>query len=143
MTLLLIQAVATLMLTGLIWTIQVVHYPLMDDVGEPTFVAYHRRHAQRITWLVAPLMPAELGAALLIALAPPVGVPAPWAWTGLGLVVAVWVATAAWSVPAHARLSTGFDAAAHRRLVRTNVIRTALWSARAALVVALLVWHVA
>ena len=42
-------------------------------------------------------------------------------------------------VPLHRRLQGGFDAAAHRRLVRTNWLRTAAWTLRAALALRLAV----
>ena len=40
-------------LTGLIWTIQVVHYPLFARVGEAEWRAYEREHQRRITLVVA------------------------------------------------------------------------------------------
>ena len=39
---------ATLYLTGLIWVIQIVHYPLMDRVPGEAFVEFHHQHARRI-----------------------------------------------------------------------------------------------
>lgn len=51
---------ATWALIGLIWTIQLVHYPLFAQVGRHTFKAYHHRHTTQITWVVAPLMLMEL-----------------------------------------------------------------------------------
>ena len=51
---------ATWALVGLIWTIQLVHYPLFAQVGRDTFKAYHHRHTTQITWVVAPLMLTEL-----------------------------------------------------------------------------------
>jgi hypothetical protein len=41
-------------------------------------------------------------------------------------------------VPRHDALARGWDAAAHRALVRSNWVRTAAWSARAALLLAAL-----
>ena len=49
---------ATLALVGLIWTVQLVHYPLMAEV-RTGFARYHELHRERITWIVAPLMGAE------------------------------------------------------------------------------------
>lgn len=131
MTPLLLQAATTLPLTGLIWTIQLLHYPLMDGVGGEAFARYHARHTRRMTWLVALLMPAELLASVWIVFALPARITPALAWTGLVLVLLVWAATAALSIPAHARLAQGFDARAHRRLVQTNWIRTVAWSLRA------------
>ena len=52
---------------------------------------------------------------------------------GAALVALIWGVTFLISVPCHAALSAGFDAAAHDRLVSTNWIRTIAWTARAAL----------
>jgi len=133
-TILLIHAGATLAMVGLIWFVQVVHYPLMARVGEDRFVAYERAHARRTTCVVAPLMFAELGsAAVILAIG---ATPAALSITGLVLLAALWGSTFLVQVPLHARLGQGFDAAMHRRLVATNRARTVLWSARG--VVALL-----
>ena len=62
-TLFVIHLACSCALVGLIWTMQVVHYPLLKQVGPEEFVAYHARHMALITWLVGPLMLAELGSA--------------------------------------------------------------------------------
>lgn len=132
------HAAATLALVGLIWTVQVVHYPLMAHVGAAGYRAFQAAHERRITVVVGPLMLVEAASAALLALAPPAGASRVLAWLGLGLVLVVWALTQWVSVPCHARLRAGFDAAAHRRLVRTNWLRTAAWTARGALALALL-----
>jgi len=43
------------------------------------------------------------------------------------------------SIPAHERLTSGYDADAHRRLVQTNWLRTGAWSARGLIAIALVV----
>jgi hypothetical protein len=130
-----VHAVSTLVLVGLIWTIQVVHYPLFAKVGESAFAEYHHAHTQRITLLVGPLMLAELATAVLLAVRPPSGIERIETFVGLALVVAIWATTFLVSVPLHAKLGRGFDHSAIRLLVATNWIRTALWSARVPLVV--------
>ena len=47
--LLLLQLATTLPLAGLIWTIQVVHYPLFAGVGPARFAAYHADHSHGMT----------------------------------------------------------------------------------------------
>ena len=54
------NAAVTLMLVGLILTIQVVHYPLFARVGAAGFAAYEAAHSARITVLVMPLMGLEV-----------------------------------------------------------------------------------
>ena len=131
--LVLFHLAATLILVGLIWTIQLVHYPLMSMVGPETFLAYHGAHSTQITLLVGPLMVAEALTALLLALSPPEGVSARACWLGLALVVLIWLSTMFLQVPAHNQLSQGFQVEAHRWLVRSNWVRTLAWTARGAL----------
>lgn len=124
--LILVHAAATWFLVGLIWIVQVVHYPLFAGVGADGYVAYQRSHMTRITWIVAPAMFAEVFAAgALVWL-----VGTPLAWIGAALLVLVWVSTFGVQVPLHARLTESFDARTHRLLVTTNWARTLLWSAR-------------
>ncbi len=118
-------------LAGLIWTIQVVHYPLFSRVGREGFAAYEQAHSGMITPLVGPVMLAELAAAALLVAARPRAVPAWAAWTLLALVGVIWASTFLVQVPAHGTLARGFDEAAHARLVGSNWIRTAAWTARA------------
>lgn len=137
-TLLLIQAFATLYLVGLIWFVQLVHYPLMARVGSQGYPTYQQLHERKTTWAVAPAMFVELGCAIYLVFATPQHV-APWlAWLGLLLVVLLWLSTAFLQVPSHKKLGQGFDAIAHGRLVNTNWLRTALWSARGVIVLAMI-----
>jgi hypothetical protein len=129
-----VQLAATLALCGLIWMVQLVHYPLLARVGAEQFRAYHREHARRITWVVAPLMLAEAAASSLLLLARPSAVPLWAVWTGWLLVAAIWLSTGLLQVPCHARLTHGFEARTQRRLVASNWLRTLAWTARGALV---------
>lgn len=124
---------ATLAMVGLIWTIQLVHYPLMAEVRNG-FVNYHDQHCARIAWLVGPLMGVEALTGLLLLYERPPGVGQIPVWVGFLLIGLIWAATAFLSVPEHSRLTRGYDARAISRLVDTNWIRTLAWSARGALV---------
>ncbi|PSQ80308.1 MAG: hypothetical protein BRD46_04460 [Bacteroidetes bacterium QS_8_68_15] len=131
--LLLVHAGATLMMLGVILVVQVVHYPLFAQVGAANYAGYQKRHMRRITVVVLPTMSVELITAAWLAFAPPPAVPAWTAWTGLALAVLIWASTGLVQTPLHRRLADGFDARAHRRLVRTNALRTVAWAARGAL----------
>jgi hypothetical protein len=127
------QVVLTLVLVGLILTIQIVHYPLLAAVGPSHFAAYHAAHARRISLLVVPLMTAELALAAWLVFETPGFVPRWSAWLGLALAAAIWLSTFLAQVPQHAVLARGFDVRAHAGLVAGNWIRTAGWLARGAL----------
>ena len=133
------HAASTLAMAGVIWFVQVVHYPLFAAVGREGFAAYESGHRRLTAWVVAPLMLAELAAAAALPFRPALADPR-WApWAGLALLAVVWLSTFAVQVPLHDRLGRGFDAVVHRRLVRTNWVRTAAWTARAALALLILV----
>ena len=131
---LLAQAAATLFMTGLIWFVQIVHYPLLRQVGSRAFAGYERAHTRWTSWVVGPPMLIEAATSLLTAFLPRAGVPAWQAWSGFVLVALIWISTVALQVPRHRRLSIGFEPSAHRSLVLTNWIRVGGWSLRAALV---------
>jgi hypothetical protein len=138
---LLAQVISTWFLVGLIWTIQIVHYPLFAAVGVDRFVAYEASHTRLITWVVGPVMLVEAATAGLFVAMRPASIPAWIPWTGLGLVILIWISTAILQVPDHAKLANGFDAAAHAHLVGTNWLRTIAWTARG-VILAVAIWPV-
>jgi hypothetical protein len=131
----LVHAAAASALCGLVWFVQIVHYPLFRRVGASGFVEYEVGHSHLTSRVVAPLMLAEAVAAVALTIWMPAE---PLIWIGLGTLTLIWLSTFLLQVPQHRRLSGGFDAVAHRRLVRTNWLRTIGWSARAAIALALL-----
>lgn len=135
--LLVVHAGATWFMTGLIWFVQVVHYAMFDRVAPGNIAGYTRYQADHMrltTWVVGPAMLLEGGTAVALLAVRPDAVPVSLAWAGVVLIALIWLSTAALQVPAHHKLTAGFDPAAHRRLVTTNWLRTAAWSARSILV---------
>ena len=65
---------ATLYMTGLIWFVQIVHYPLFSRVGNAEFPAYEQRHTVLTTWVVGPPMLVEGITALILIWLRPGGV---------------------------------------------------------------------
>jgi len=117
-------------LTGVIWTVQLVHYPAFGLVAPAEFAAYHKAHLARMGWVVmAPMVAEALLACLLV-----------WqgrdtlgsnVWWSLGLVVLIWGVTFFVSVPFHNRLAAaGFNYIAIDGLTRTNWLRTLAWTLR-------------
>ncbi len=120
---------------GLIWTIQLVHYPSFRFIDKENFLAFHRFHNQRISFIVVPVMITEIITSGLL-----------W-WNdgylslnGIGfyLVILIWVATGLLSVPNHAKLTKGKDDAVINALINTNWVRTVLWTVKALLGIYLL-----
>lgn len=138
--LILLHAAVTLMMTGVIWFVQLVHYPLFAAVDASGFTDYARQHVRRTTWVVAPLMLIEgITAALLLVRL--------WDSPGSYLMLAggvllliIWLSAGLLQVPCHRRLDQGYDPAVFVRLVRTNWIRTVGWSLRSVLA-GVIVWR--
>ncbi|TWT40820.1 hypothetical protein [Botrimarina hoheduenensis] len=129
------QLFATLYMTGVIWFVQLVHYPMFANVPADSFVEYERIHQARTFWVVGPPMLVELFTAVaMLAMRPP-GVPAWVPLVGLALLLLVDGSTALFFGPQHGRLSAGFDATLHRQLVAGNWLRTFGWTARGVLLV--------
>ena len=140
LTLLLTHAAATLYMTGLIWFVQIVHYPLAGQVGDTVFSAYQAGHMSRTAWVVIPPMLTELACAGLLVVARPEGVPAWSVWLGAALLALIWGSTALFQAPTHSALLTGPDPAKLSFLVTSNWLRTVGWSLRGGLAVAMIAW---
>lgn len=133
----LVHAVPTLLMTGVIWIIQIVHYPLYRRVGAQGFADYEREHCARISFVVLPLMLLELACSAALVVLPPGGTRS-LPMVGLLLLAVVWGSTFLFQVPCHRALELGFDARAASRLVATNWIRTVAWSLRSCVALALI-----
>ena len=139
--LLLANLILSAFLTGLIWFVQIVHYPIFRKVPASHFGAYHAAHTFTTGQVVGPPMLIELGIAGCLALQP---VPANLRWAGYAAyacVILVWAITFGIAVPLHNRLTAaGYGEAAINGLVAANWARTVAWTARTALL-AYLVHH--
>ena len=132
-----VHLVSTLFMAGLIVFVQVVHYPLMAKVGATSWVAYETEHTVRTGWVVIPPMFAELFSAFWIFTDASTERTQGVALLGLVLLAVIWLSTAILQAPAHKELSRGYDDKVHRRLVRSNWIRTFAWLARVPIAVML------
>lgn len=130
-----LHAASTVAMTGLIWFVQVVHYPLFPYAANGDFSSFADEHQRRTTRVVAPLMLSEAATAALLSISSPHPLAAR---LGGLLLVSIWLSTALIQVPLHRQLANGFDRRAARRLVSTNRWRTAAWTVRSALALQLL-----
>lgn len=137
-------------MTGLIWFVQVVHYPAFLTVaraGPDALRTYAASHASRTTLVVAPVMLVEMATALLLLIIAFADQSAPASdvrgfrigvSVGAVLIVAVWLSTFGVQVPLHGRIQATGETRFIDTLVATNWIRTVLWTARGLLSLALM-----
>jgi|YNPBryulayer2012_1023412.scaffolds.fasta_scaffold08488_2 hypothetical protein len=134
-----LNAAAALYMTGVIWLIQQVHYPLFRQVGTATFTEYHHQHVAAIFPVVALPMLVEAMCAVWLAFQPPQGVARGLLWGGLACVGLAFGVTGLVSVPCHDRLAAGFNERTLQTLVATNWWRTIAWTLHGVLSLAALV----
>ncbi len=125
---------ATLFMVGLIWFVQIVHYPLFGSVGRSGFAEYSQAHSRLTGFVVGPPMLVEAGTAVALVVRPPEVVPFSLPLIGLVLLAAVWLSTAVLQSPQHTVLGRGFAEDSHRFLVASNWVRTVLWTGRGLIV---------
>lgn len=140
--LILSQWLTTGFMTGLIWFVQIVHYPIYVHVGSEKMREYQEFHVRRTTLVVFPAMVVELlGGSLLLV----------WEWQGSAqqpalwgfiLLAIIWLSTLVLQIPNHGKIGTAksvteesksSERIAIQALVKSNWIRTFAWSGRLAL----------
>lgn len=132
-----VQTFVTTVMVGVIWTVQIVIYPLFYPYAErgecEELEKLHEYYTPKITLIVLPLMFTELGLSLWAAFSQRTS----WDFFLLFLVAIAWAVTFFISVPCHNILANGTDSTAKlsaaKRLIVTNWLRTFAWSLRAAL----------
>jgi hypothetical protein len=129
---LLLNLVFTAMLCGLIWLVQLVHYPGFLLVGAEKSIEYQRHHTTSISWIVIPLMLAELCLAIWLLLTPFTNdVFSYLNYCAFACLVIIWLATFGVAVPIHNKLTIeGYKPENIRKLIRVNWIRTIFWNLR-------------
>lgn len=108
-------------MTGAVWAMHTIHYPLMRRVPPERFAAFMEEHLSRFTRWLAPLMMVELATAINLSLY------GGWApVTNLCLLVCAWSITF-YLRPVYQQLSEGHKPELVDRLLRMNRYRTLLW----------------
>lgn len=124
----------TAYMTGVIWFVQLIKYPMLGPVTDPDFATHHQEYTRRMGWVVGPVMILEMALQVVWM----VQAPGLAAYSGGSLLSLIWISTFALQVPLHERLAREYQPRWHRQLVHTNWIRTLAWTLRSALLIATL-----
>lgn len=123
-------------LCGLIWTVQIVHYPYFIYTDETKFSNAMTFHKKRVSYIVIPVMFTELLTSfwLVFNSAEQIVFHA----AGLVVVLLIWLITFLLQVPLHSSLTSQYNSVTIQQLVRSNWWRTLLWSLKSVIGVLLL-----
>jgi hypothetical protein len=129
-TVLIANTAATLIMVGVIWFVQHVHYPLLATftVDQASHVAIE--HQRRTGHVVAVPMAVEGVSTLVLLVSRPDAVSVIWPWVGAVLLAVALGSTVFLSVPLHSRMASDPRPDTGRMLVLTNWPRTVAWTMR-------------
>ena len=131
----LLNLVLSFIAVGLIWTIQLVHYPSMKYIPKDRFPEYHNFHSIRISILAIPLMFAELVTSTILLYQNLNNAIQTIFLVNIILVLLIWLSTFLIQVPLHNALSKEKNTEKLSKLIFSNWIRTILWTARSILMI--------
>jgi hypothetical protein len=125
---------ASSIMVGVIWVIQLVHYPSFNYVEKQRYSNFQSFHMMRISYVVIPVMLAELlTLVLLIYTMDEIEIALVLSGT---ILLMIWFITAIFFSSAHQKLTLGYDKSVVRDLIKMNWSRTLLWTFRLILLVA-------
>ena len=137
--LLLLNLILSSFLTGLIWFVQIVHYPIFTKVPASHFISFQTTHMQTTGYVVAVPMLLELAASSGLLLYAFPGNLQGVNYLAFACVLVIWLVTFFVSVPIHNELVTGLRYDLVSRLVATNWLRTIAWTIRTVVLAYMLV----
>ncbi|WCO68268.1 hypothetical protein PO878_05945 [Iamia majanohamensis] len=135
---LVLGATATWTMVGVIWFVQVVHYPLLGTIGADRSAEVGARHQTLTSFVVGPPMAVEGVTTLVLLAAAPEGVAPVLPWVAAVLLAVALGATVALLVPRHRRMLDAPGPEVGAGLVATNWVRTVAWSGRGVLLAVML-----
>ena len=124
--------IATSVMVGVIWIIQLVHYPSFHFIELNQYITFQRFHMSRISYVVIPAMLTELFTLILIIIS--MDQVDPIILASALLLIVIWLMTAVFFSGVHQKLTLGYDKAVVEKLVKLNWGRTLLWTLRLLLV---------
>ncbi|PCI76274.1 hypothetical protein COB21_04595 [Candidatus Aerophobetes bacterium] len=128
-SLLIIQLALTFFLNGIIWFLQVVHYPLYYKIKEG-FHTYEKNYLKKAVFLMSPIMFLELISAILLISDAETAIFVQLASANLIFLIINWLSTFILQNTEHQKLAVRFSVTSLHRLISTNWIRTFFWTVR-------------
>ena len=129
---LVLHLIATSVMVGVIWVIQLVHYPSFHFIELKQYTTFQRFHMSRISYVVIPAMLTELFTLILIVISMD-QIDTLVAASAI-LLIFIWLMTAVFFSGVHQRLTLGYDQIVVDKLVKLNWGRTLLWTLRLLLI---------
>ena len=115
-------------MTGVIWVIQIVHYPSFHFIEKELYTAFQKFHMNKISIIVIPVMLAELITGIMLLFDK--SSKSFFLITSLIILILIWAITGVFFSKVHSKLIFGYQELVVNQLVVMNWIRTFLWTLR-------------
>lgn len=125
-----IHLVSTSFMVGVIWIVQLVHYPTFLFIDEQKSYDFQKFHMSRISYIVMPAMTTELFSGIYIYIYSNMAIDSNLFLLALTILIINWVITALVFVKMHNKLLINYKIEIISLLVKWNWLRTLLWSVR-------------
>ena len=119
--------ISTSIMVGVIWVVQLVHYPSFKYVNESDYIIFQKYHMSNISYIVFPVMFTELITAILILF---FGEESLFFMLSLICLFLIWVITGVLFTKFHNTLQKGKDLKMIEKMIKANWMRTLLWTLR-------------
>ena len=129
----------TSIMTGVIWIIQIVHYPSFHFIEKELYTAFQKFHMNKISIIVMPIMLAELITGIMLFFDK--SSKSPFLTISIIILVLIWLITGVFFTKAHNELIAGYQELVVNQLVAMNWIRTLLWTLRLLLLTSFVYLH--
>jgi len=125
-----IHLVSTSFMVGVIWIVQLVHYPTFLFIDEQKSYDFQKFHMSRISYIVMPAMTTELFSGIYIYIYSNMAIDSKLFLLSLTILIINWIITALVFVEMHNKLLINYKIEIISLLVKWNWLRTLLWSVR-------------
>ncbi len=123
-----LHLISTSIMVGVIWLVQVVHYPSFHFINKNSYPDFQNFHIKKISFVVIPVMLIESASGLSLIffryrLSTSILI-------SFGFLILIWIITALFFSKSHQDLTKGYNKGIVDKIVYLNWIRTSLWSIR-------------
>lgn len=136
-----IHLVSTSFMVGVIWIVQLVHYPTFLFIDEQKSYDFQKFHMSRISYIVMPAMTTELFSGIYIYIYSNMAIDSNLFLLALTILIINWIITALVFVKMHNKLLINYKIEIISLLVKWNWLRTLLWSVRLILLLRMAYLH--
>ena len=118
----------TCIMVGVIWVMQLVHYPSFHFIDSNRYRSFQEFHMEKISFVVVPVMLLEMGSGLIMIYLK--HKESLLFLISMLVLIFIWIITAVFFTTLHGKLTRGYDSLTVDCLVRINWLRTWLWTSR-------------